>query len=327
MAHANAQARTCWSASSSLVLMIDQGMSEGQAAAALSVSPRTAHRWKQRWLDATPPELRVGRLGAGSLQRGRTARRAQTAAASSSGASAPSAERTGWGPRLIAGTTGDCALDRSRDPAPPRPVARSRRRRARRSSALSGPARAICCRWTPSAWPASPGPGIASPAIRYRTGAEKRARVGWEFCHSIIDDHTRIAYTELHRDENAATVVAFVERALTFFASLGIHARRLQTDNAWTYTHNNAAARAARRARASATARSRRARPSATAKSSATSRPSPANGPTASATAQATPEQQRCHTGSSTTTTARPHSEIGNRPPISRAPNLPGQDS
>ena len=51
-------------------------------------------------------------------------------------------------------------------------------------------------------------------------------RVGWEFCHSMIDDHSRLAYTEIHRDEKAPTVVAFVERALEFFAAHGITARR-----------------------------------------------------------------------------------------------------
>ena len=81
-------------------------------------------------------------------------------------------------------------------------------------------------------------PGHRVTGDRYRTSAEKRAGVGWEFCHSIVDDHTRIAYTELHRDEKAPTVTAFVERALAFYAGLGINARRLQTDNAFTYVHN-----------------------------------------------------------------------------------------
>ena len=39
-------------------------------------------------------------------------------------------------------------------------------------------------------------------------GAEKRARVGWEYCHSILDDHSRLVYSELHRDERATTVTA-----------------------------------------------------------------------------------------------------------------------
>jgi transposase InsO family protein len=81
-------------------------------------------------------------------------------------------------------------------------------------------------------------PGHAVTGDRFRTGAEKRAAVGWEFCHSMIDDHSRLAFTEIHRDEKAATVTAFVERALGFFAAHGITARRLQTDNALTYVRN-----------------------------------------------------------------------------------------
>lgn len=81
-------------------------------------------------------------------------------------------------------------------------------------------------------------PGHKVTGDRYRTSAEKRAGVGWEFCHSILDDHTRLAYTEICPDEKAATVTAFVERALAFFASHNITPRRLQTDNAWCYLHN-----------------------------------------------------------------------------------------
>jgi transposase InsO family protein len=81
-------------------------------------------------------------------------------------------------------------------------------------------------------------PGHAVTGDRYRTSAEKAQRVGWEFCHSVIDDHTRLAYTEIHPDEQAQTVTAFVARALEWFARHGITSRRLQTDNAWTYIHN-----------------------------------------------------------------------------------------
>jgi len=81
-------------------------------------------------------------------------------------------------------------------------------------------------------------PGHALTGDRYRTAAERRAGIGWEFCHSIIDDHSRLAYTEIHPDEKATTVTAFAQRALAFFAQHGIEPKRLQTDNAWTYIHN-----------------------------------------------------------------------------------------
>jgi transposase InsO family protein len=83
-------------------------------------------------------------------------------------------------------------------------------------------------------------PGHRVTGIRDHTGADKRARVGWEFVHSIIDDHSRLAYSELHCDEKGDTVVAFTDRAIAFCAQFGIHPKRLQTDNAWIYTHNRA---------------------------------------------------------------------------------------
>ncbi len=88
-------------------------------------------------------------------------------------------------------------------------------------------------------------PGHKVTGDRSTSGAEKRERMGYEFAHSIIDDHTRLAYTELHDDERADTVTAFVERALAFYAAHGITPTRLQTDNAWTYTHNNSLRRLA----------------------------------------------------------------------------------
>lgn len=63
-------------------------------------------------------------------------------------------------------------------------------------------------------------------------------RVGWEFVHSIVDDCSRLAYSEIHDDEQAQTVTAFTTRALDWFLGQGIVAERLMTDNAWNYTHN-----------------------------------------------------------------------------------------
>jgi hypothetical protein len=81
-------------------------------------------------------------------------------------------------------------------------------------------------------------PGHRVTGVRDRTSAEERMNVGWEFCHSMIDDHSRLAFTEIHDDEKAATVTAFVGRALAFFGAQGLAAKRLQTDNSWSYIHN-----------------------------------------------------------------------------------------
>jgi transposase InsO family protein len=67
---------------------------------------------------------------------------------------------------------------------------------------------------------------------------KRSRRVGWEYCHSIVDDCSRLAYSELHDDERADTVTAFTERALDWFLEHGIVAERLMTDNAFSYTQN-----------------------------------------------------------------------------------------
>jgi transposase InsO family protein len=72
---------------------------------------------------------------------------------------------------------------------------------------------------------------------------QRSRRVGWEFVHSIIDDCSRLAYSEIHDDEKAVTVTAFTERALDWFLDHGVVAERLMTDNAWTYIHNTTLAR------------------------------------------------------------------------------------
>ena len=56
--------------------------------------------------------------------------------------------------------------------------------------------------------------------------------------HSIVDDCSRPAYSEICDDEKAPTVTAFTRRALDFFVEHGICAERLMTDNAFAYIHN-----------------------------------------------------------------------------------------
>jgi hypothetical protein len=84
--------------------------------------------------------------------------------------------------------------------------------------------------------PGHAGTGDRSP--RWRKSMHSQRLVGYDFAHAIVDDHSRLAYVELHRDERAATVTGFVERALAFFAEHGITARRLMTDNAFSYVKN-----------------------------------------------------------------------------------------
>jgi transposase InsO family protein len=58
---------------------------------------------------------------------------------------------------------------------------------------------------------------------------------GWDFIHVAIDDHSRLAYAEICRDEQAETTVAFVDRVLEFFEGAGITTSRILTDNGANY--------------------------------------------------------------------------------------------
>ena len=64
---------------------------------------------------------------------------------------------------------------------------------------------------------------------------KRRQTVGWERVHIAIDDATRLAYAEVLPDEKATTAVAFLRRALEFYARHGIHAQQLITDNGSPY--------------------------------------------------------------------------------------------
>jgi transposase InsO family protein len=67
----------------------------------------------------------------------------------------------------------------------------------------------------------------------------KKVPVGYDYVHSMIDDHSRLAYSEALTDEKGVTCAAFLERALGYFASHGItRVERLITDNAWAYRHS-----------------------------------------------------------------------------------------
>jgi transposase InsO family protein len=66
-------------------------------------------------------------------------------------------------------------------------------------------------------------------------------RVGYEYVHAAIDDHTRLAYAEIHPDEKADTCAGFLRRAAAHFAAHGItHIERVMTDNAWAYRRSTA---------------------------------------------------------------------------------------
>jgi transposase InsO family protein len=221
-----------------LVQAIERDMSLKAAAAAFSVSPATAHRWWHRWRTASAEaRLTLSCL----LDRSSRPHRSPHRLAEELEERICACRRaTGWGPRLVAGATGFAhstvwkVLKRAGISRPPR---------AEREPANSyeWPCPGDLLHMDVSRYARFEQPGHAvtgDRSQRARNRMRPETRVGYDYAHAIVDDRSRLAYVELRPDERAATVTAFLERALAFFEGNGIAARRLLTDNAFSYTKN-----------------------------------------------------------------------------------------
>jgi transposase InsO family protein len=214
--------------------VVQEGETFAQAAAWANVSKSTVWEWVDRWREASPAEQE-------SLEclAERCSRPHQSPAqvpADEAARICELRERTGWSPRRLADepqvtrshSTVHQVLRRggcSRRPAPERPAV-------------------VRYEW--------PCPGqllhmdvkkfgkFAEPGHAVTGDRSKRSRrIGWEYCHSIVDDCSRLAYSELHDDERADTVTAFTRRALDWFLDHGVVAERLMTDNAFAYVNSH----------------------------------------------------------------------------------------
>jgi transposase InsO family protein len=217
-----------------LVAAIEGGLSQRAAAGLFRVSPATAHRWWHRWLAG-------GRKPESLLDHSSRPRRSpRLLAAELQERICDCRRKTGWGPRLVAGATGFAhstvwkVLHRH---------GLSRRQRVAREPAhrYEWPCPGDLLHMDVSRYARFERPGhrvTGDRSQRSRNWMRPERRVGYDYAHAIVDDHSRLAFVELHDDETAATVTAFFERALAFFAEHGIVAKRLMTDNAFSYVKN-----------------------------------------------------------------------------------------
>ncbi len=87
---------------------------------------------------------------------------------------------------------------------------------------------------------------ILQPGHRVTGNLAHRSRHGgWEYVHVAIDDYSRIAFSEIHPNEQQHSVVAFLHAALAYYARLGIRFKAILTDNGPAY-HSRALAHACR---------------------------------------------------------------------------------
>ncbi|MFB7645611.1 IS481 family transposase [Streptomyces sp. NPDC056084] len=81
-------------------------------------------------------------------------------------------------------------------------------------------------------------PRQKATANRQSTTTERRGGspvIGYSFVHTAVDDHSRLAYSEVLTDERKETAASFWQRANTFFAGHGITVERVLTDNGSCY--------------------------------------------------------------------------------------------
>jgi transposase InsO family protein len=220
-----------------LVELIEGGATLRAAAAASNVAPATAHRWWHRWrtasdaqradrscLRARPPVPRScpWRLSAEAEQRILDAR-----------------QRTNWGPARLAGLVG------YRRSTIHKVLVRhgcARRRRAGERQTFRR------YEWS------QPGALLHQDTKRLqrfevaghwatgdRTEISRNRDSGYVYAHCVVDDHSRLAYVELHSADSGHAAAATLRRAAAWLREQGAGpVEALMTDNAMVYRHSRA---------------------------------------------------------------------------------------
>jgi transposase InsO family protein len=222
-----------------LVEAIESGMAQKAAAAAFCVAPATAHRWWHRWLSATESERRNGAWLYDRSSRPRCQPRRLSEAEE-----APilrARRETGLGPGRLAGI---CRRARS---TVWKVLARhglSRRERAARPSyrryEWSRPGALLHVDTARLARFKVPGHRVRALSAAQRRD-QRRAKAGYAFLHCVVDDCSRYAYVECHRDDRGETAARVLERAIAHFAEAGLSPpEAVMSDNALAYRNSRA---------------------------------------------------------------------------------------
>jgi transposase InsO family protein len=212
-----------------LVVAIESGASMRAAAAAFGVSPATAHRWWHRALGgesladrSSRPHRQPRRLSAAEEEPILRARR-----------------ETSLGPGRLAGivrrarSTVWKVLHRHGVSRLPKGERQSYRRYE-----WSRPGALLHMDVKRLARFSRPGHAATGDRRRSRLWSDKNAAVGYDYLHVVVDDNSRLAYVELHPREDADTNARTLDRAIAWFAELGLAPpEAVMTDNAFVYVH------------------------------------------------------------------------------------------
>jgi transposase InsO family protein len=233
------QKRLSWESRCEIVWLIEQGMTPLLAAARSGASRATGYRLWRRYQEVSwtglqdrppVPRRQPRRLPVEAERRILAARR-----------------RFAYGPVRLSGlvpyppSTIGKVLRRhgcSRLPRPEGASARCARRyeRERPGELLHVDTKKLARFWEPG-----------KRVLGVEAGKPKRnRRIGWQYLHVAIDDHSRLGYAELLTGQDAASCVRFLERSVAWYRDLGVQIERVLTDNAKAY-HSQAWLEATRR--------------------------------------------------------------------------------
>ena len=211
--------------------VIDEQWTVEDAADAQGVSQRTVYRWLARWR-AGDRELR-DRSSAPHRVPGRTPRRVERLIERLRRmrmTSSAIAARLEMAVSTVCAVLARLGLNRLSRLEPPEPANRYCRRHPGELIHLDTKKLGRFVR---------PGHRVTG---RGAAGTSGQRRQGWDVVHVAIDDCSRLAYVEVLPDERAVTTVAFLERALAWFADWGIRVQRVMTDNGSPYISHEFAA-------------------------------------------------------------------------------------
>jgi transposase InsO family protein len=220
-----------------LVLEVLRGDSLKAAAAAFNVAPATAHRWWHRWLGADHSERDSGAWAWDRSSRPHGSPRRLTAEQEAPILAAR--RRTNLGPGRLAGLVGRArstiwkvlwrhGLSRRKSSRPRQTF--KRYEWAEPGALLHQDTKRLANFDTPGHW-----------AHGDRSEQTKTRQAGYTYAHCVVDDHTRLAYVELHPADSATAAAATLARAIAWFKDQGCRpVEAVMTDNALIYTRSRA---------------------------------------------------------------------------------------
>ncbi|MCZ1008990.1 IS481 family transposase [Streptomyces lydicus] len=156
-----------------------------------------------------------------------------------------------------------------------------------------------------------------------QAGRKTRSGAGYSYIHTAVDDHSRLAYSEIHTDEKKETATGFWARAQAFFTACGITVERVLTDNGACYRSRDW--RRALTAAGITHKRTRPYRPQTNGKVERLNRTMLDEWAYARSYRSETERRQAFPQWLHTYNHHRGHTALKGQPPASRAPNLTGQ--